>query len=389
MGNIFKELGLKEELIQGLEAQGINTPTKIQEQAIPEILLNHDIIGESETGSGKTLAYLLPLFQKVNWDKREMQAIILAPTHELAIQVNNQIKELAKNSGLPVTSAVIVGNVNIKRQIETLKKDKPHIIVGSTGRILELIKMKTIKASQVQTIIIDEADRLLDQNNISNIQDIIKTTLKERQLIFFSATIGDKTINLAKGLMKDNYKIIRVAKKMQVNPNINHVAFLAETRDKIVILRKIMNILKPEKAIAFLNKPFEIIKTLERLQFHGIKVEAIYGEAEKEERRDALNRFRLGKANLLVASDIAARGLDIKDVSHIISMDLPEDPQSYLHRAGRTARAGEKGMSISIVTDQERDIIKKYEQALGIKIELKSSIDQIVENKQGKRNNKT
>lgn len=370
MKNSFEQLGINENLVKGLAKEGINNPTKIQEKAIPEALSNKDIVAESETGSGKTLAYILPLFQKIQTEKREMQALILTPTHELAIQVNTQIKNLSNNSEVPVTSAAIIGNVNIKKQVEILKNEKPHIIVGSQGRILELIKMKKIKAHTIKTIVVDEADRLLDKDNVNNIKAIISTTLKERQLLFFSATISVKTENVAKDLMK-NYSIIKIKDKSVLNENIKHMCFVCEQRDKIVTLRKLMHILKPKRAIAFINKTYEIELAVEKLKYQGIKVEAIYGNAEKDERKKAINNFRLGKSNLLVASDIAARGLDIKGVDYIFSLDIPEETEKYLHRAGRTGRAGEKGTSICIITDKEKFLLSKYEKDLNIKIHVK------------------
>ncbi|MCY6356435.1 DEAD/DEAH box helicase [Clostridium sp. ZS2-4] len=366
----FQELQLNSNLIEGLKKEGINEPTDIQVKAIPLALENKDIIGQSETGSGKTLAYLLPIFQKIDSNKKEMQAIILAPTHELVMQIDNQIKLLSQNSGIPITSATMIGEVNIKRQIEKLK-EKPHIIVGSTGRVLQLIKMKKIRPHTVKTIVIDEGDRLLDQNNLTGVKDVIKTTMRDRQLMVFSATINEKTLNIAKGLMKET-EIIKIEEKNQVNPDITHYYITAEQRDKIETLRKLVAGLKPEKAIVFINKSDEIEITTSKLQYHHIKAHGIYGSASKEERKKALDGFRNGKIQLLIASDLAARGLDVKDVTHIFNLDLPEDSNEYLHRTGRTGRAGNLGTAISIVTKEEISLIKKYEKDFNIKIEAKT-----------------
>lgn len=366
----FHELQLNSNLIEGLKKEGINEPTDIQVKAIPLALENKDIIGQSETGSGKTLAYLLPIFQKINSDKKEMQAIILAPTHELVIQIDKQIKLLSQNSGIPVTSATMIGEVNVKRQIEKLK-EKPHIIVGSTGRVLQLIKMKKIRAHTIKTIVIDEGDRLLDQNNLNGVKDIIKTTMRDRQLMVFSATINEKTLNIAKDLMKET-EIIKIEEKNQVNPDITHYYITTEQRDKIEVLRKLVAAIKPEKAIVFINKSEEIQVTTSKLQYHHLKACGIYGSASKEERKKALDGFRSGKIQLLIASDIAARGLDVNDVTHIFNLDLPEDSKEYLHRVGRTGRAGNLGTAISIVTKEETALIKSYEKDFNIKIEAKT-----------------
>lgn len=365
----FEHLALNSNLIAGLKKEAINKPTAIQVKAIPLALENKDIIAQSETGSGKTLAYLLPLFQKINNTKKEMQAIILAPTHELVMQINKQIKRLSENSGVPVTSATIIGEVNIKRQIEKLR-EKPHIIVGSTGRILELIKKRKIHAHTIKTIVIDEGDRLLDQNNIDGVKNVIKTTMKDRQLMVFSATINKKAENIARDLMKEA-EVIRIEETKLVNPNITHMYVTTEQRDKIETLRKLVVALKPEKAIVFINKSDNIQITTLKLQYHHIKAYGIYGSAPKQERQKALEEFRRGKIQLLIASDLAARGLDIKGVSHIFNLDLTEESKGYLHRVGRTGRAGKSGTAISIITPKELGLIRNYEKDLNIIIQAK------------------
>lgn len=367
---LFKELGINEKITEGLKKEGIEYATEIQVEAIPQAILNKDIVGEAETGSGKTLAYLAPIFQNIDTNSKAVQAFILTPTHELAIQVNDVIKTLAEDSEVPVKSAAIIGNINIKKQIENLKNNKPHIVVGSTGRILQLIKLKKMKAHMIKTIVVDEADKLLDKNNVEDVKAIIKTTLKDRQLMFFSATIDERTLDVAKTLMKE-YEVIRTQTKTSMNENIEHMCFKCEQRDKILILRKVFHILNPKKAIVFVNKPDEIEILTEKLNYHGIKSEAIYGTADKEVRKRALENFKAGKINLLVASDIAARGLDIQDVECIFSYDIPEDTDNYLHRAGRTARAGKAGKSICIFTEREQGLIKQYEKTFNIKINLK------------------
>lgn len=373
MNNSFEGLGLKQSLIEGLIKNNINTPTDIQASVIPLALQNRDIIGQSETGTGKTLAFLLPIFQRIDLDKKEMQAIILAPTHELAMQIYKEIELLAKNSNMPVTAASIIGEVNVKRQIEKLK-GKPHIIVGSTGRIHELIKMKKITAYTIKTIVIDEADRLLDKNNLTNVKAVIKTTMRDRQLLLFSATLAPQTIEIARELMK-NPEIVSVKDRNTVNPDINHYYFVCEQRDKIDALRKLIHIVNPERALVFINKSDNIEITTNKLKFHKLRAEGLTGAHSKEERKKAMDDFRSGKIQILVASDIAARGLDIKGVTHIFNLDIPEDPKNYLHRVGRTARAGEKGMAISIVTEKEIEILDKYEKVFEINIQAKDMVN--------------
>lgn len=369
MLNSFNELGLSSYIVEGLKKGGITSPTEIQTKVIPLALQNKDIIGQSQTGSGKTLAYLLPIFEKVDISKREMQYIILAPTHELVMQIDSEIKSLSENSQVPVTSTPIIGEVNIKRQIDKLK-EKPHIIVGSPGRIFELIKKKKISAHTIKTIVIDEGDRLLDENNISKVKDVIKTTLRDRQLMVFSATINQKALSISKDLMKDA-QIIKIEENQVVNPNITHMYFTAEQRDKIEVLRKLVSAIKPKKSIIFMNKTEDIQIATLKLQYHHFKAYGLFGNASKEERKKAIQGFRSGKIELLIASDLAARGLDIKGVTHIFNLDLPEDSKQYLHRAGRTGRANEHGTCISIITERELSILKKCEKDFNIKFQRK------------------
>lgn len=368
MQSTFEALGLSQALITGLEKESITVPTPIQAGTIPYALKNQDIVGRSVTGSGKTLAYLLPIFEKVDAHKKEMQAIILAPTHELVVQINRQIQALAVNAGIPMNSATIMGEVNIKRQVEKLK-EKPQIIVGSSGRILELIKLKKINAHTVKTIVIDEGDRLLDENNVEGVKSVIKATQKDRQLMVFSATINDQTLQIAREFMKEP-AVVQID-ETPVNSQITHLVIRAEQREKIEVLRKLLVALQPKKALVFLNRNDKIQMTVAKLQHHQIKAAGIYGDAAKEDRKKAMDDFTYGRIQILVASDLAARGLDIKGLTHIINMDLPPDEEGYLHRVGRTGRAGNAGTAISLVTEAELPLIKKLELRLGVRIEQK------------------
>ena len=369
MKTTFDTLNLNKALITALKVEGILEPTAIQEESIPLILDKKDIIGQSETGTGKTLAYLLPIFQALDTQKRETQGLILAPTHELALQIHRQIERLAQNSGLPVTSAVIIGNVNITRQIDKLK-EKPQLIVGSSGRILELIQKRKISSQTIKTIVLDEADRLLDDHNLKTVEAVIKTTLRDRQLLSFSATMAPSILERIKALAK-NPEVVRVSNQTQVAPTITHQYFLAEQRDKFEVLRKLVRIINPDRALVFINKSEEIEVTVEKLQFHGLNAVGLHGSTVKSERGKAMAEFQSGKFQLLVASDLAARGLDIHGISHVFNLDLPEDPQLYLHRVGRTGRAGQSGLAISIVNEKELGQLKKVEIQFKIHIDPK------------------
>lgn len=364
----YTDLQLDARLINGLNKAGITEPTEIQAQAIPLLLKNKNLIGQSQTGSGKTLAYLLPLFHKINTDKREMQAIILAPTYELVMQINKEIKKLADNSEMPVSSTAIIGEVNITRQIEELRK-KPHIIVGSVGRVRELISKKKISAHTIKTIVIDEGDRLLDKDDVNRVKALIKTTMKDRQLMVFAAHIDGPALSVAQELMSQAAEVVKIKEQSLVNVSINHVYFAADSqRDKFELLRRLLNAYKPKKAIIFVNNSEDIQRVTEKLNYHHYNAQKILGRVSKEERQRALENFRSEDTHLLVASDLAARGLDIKGITHIFSLDLPKDAMEYMHRTGRTGRHGQVGTAVSIVLEREITIIRGFEKELAISI---------------------
>jgi superfamily II DNA/RNA helicase len=364
----FNDLNISDTFILGLKEENIIHPTDIQSKTIEIIMENKDLVAEAITGSGKTLAYLLPSFQRIDTDSKDLHTLVLAPTHELVIQINNVIKTLARNSNHPLRSTPIMGEVNIKRQMDYLK-EKPHIIVGTPGRVLELIQLKKIKAHQIKTLVIDEADKLLSDSNIQTVKSIIKTTLRDRQLLAFSASISEKALTSAMSLMKSP-AIINIAPE-KVNPAIEHCFVIAPQREKIDILRKLIHAVKPTKAIVFINKNESIIDVMEKLNFHKIDAVGIYGNATKQERKKAIDQFKSGQATVLVASDLVARGLDLQNLSHVINMDIPVDLNEYIHRVGRTGRAGENGVAVSIITLSQLQDIKKIERINHIHIQSK------------------
>lgn len=364
----FFSLGINNILIEALKKQGIWEPTQVQKEAIPVMLEKKDFIARSETGSGKTLAYLLPLFMGIDESLRATQAIIITPTHELAAQVHKQVTVLAENSSMNIRSGLMIGGANMARQIEKLKKEKPQIITGSAGRILDLIQKKKISAHTVKTIVIDEADRMLDALNIDTLKAVIKTTLKERQLCFFSASMGMAAVEAAKELMKADFILLEGKDNTPLPKGIKHVYIKCERREKIAYIRKLIHGLKAEKTIVFINNPENIEVTVEKLCFHELKAAGLYGAIHKEERKTALEQFRSGKVQVLVASDIGARGLDVPDVALVIQLDIPEDPTLYLHRAGRTGRSGKNGLVVSLATAYEERFVRRYSNVYHIEI---------------------
>lgn len=369
MSITFDKLNLNKDMVEALKNLKITEATEVQEKSIPLALVGKNILAQSETGTGKTLAYLLPLIEKLQKDKKEMQAIILAPTYELCMQIHNTILELKKESGVSITSTQLIGSANIARQIEKLK-DKPNILVGSAGRVLELIRKKKITAGTIKTIVLDEVDKLLDNKNIPLIKEIVKNTQKVDQFLMFSATINNSSLQLSKELVED-LEVIRVKGSNKVNEDITHNYIMVEERKKVEYLRKLIHAARPKRAIVFISNSFNVDQTLEKLKFHKINAATIHGDIDKDERKNALESFRKGKIQVLVASDVAARGLDIKGVTHVINLDTPRDPKNYLHRVGRVGRAGEKGEAYSLVDNRDLNNIRIYEKDLNLKFNRK------------------
>ena len=364
----FKELNLRDDLIKGLKKQDITSPTEVQSLSINKILDNKDLLVKAQTGSGKTLSYLLPMFEKIDTTKRETQVLILAPTHELVMQIVEQAKLLSENSGMDVTSFSIIGEVNIQKQIKNIKAIKPHIVVGTCGRVLDLIKQKKLKAHTIKTIILDEVDSLLSGNNTSVVKDIVKTTLRDRQLLGFSASLNENTIDICDSLMKEP-EIIKTKEELNINPNINHMYLYGDRRDKFTLLRKSLAATNPKRAIVFVNDEDSIEVITSKLNYHNYKAVGIFGRMTKEDRKNALNSFKIGKSKVLVSSDLSARGLDIVDITHVFNLDFPASKNEYIHRCGRTARGNRKGDTISIVTNQNLSTIRDYKR--NFKIDIK------------------
>lgn len=366
----FKELNLNLNLIEGLQKQNITEPTEVQTLSIGKILENKDLLVNAQTGSGKTLAYLLPMFEKIDTSKRETQVLVLAPTHELVMQIVDQAKLLATNSNIDVTSFSLIGEVNIQKQIKNIKAIKPHIVVGTCGRVLDLIQQRKLKAHTIKTIVLDEIDSLLSGDNTKRVKDIIKTTLRDRQVLGFSASLNENTIDICDSIMKSP-ELIKTKEELVINPNINHMYLYGDRRDKFNLLRKSIAATTPKRAIVFVNDENSIEIITSKLNYHNYKAVGIYGRMTKEDRKNALNAFKLGKAKILVSSDLSARGLDIVDITHVFNLDFPGSPNEYIHRCGRTARGKRSGDAISIVTNQNLSTIRDYKRNFNINIKPK------------------
>ena len=363
----FSDLGIIPALESALTADGITEPTAIQVEAIPALLAGKNAYISSETGTGKTLAYLLPLFAQIDLGQRTLQVIIVVPTHELAMQIFAVGRDLARQAGLHIRVQALIGGVSTKRQLEKLKS-KPHIIVGTPGRISELIKIRKIKPHTVKSIIIDEVDRLLVGESLTEIRGIIKATLRERRLVFVSATQRAETSQEAAVLAPDLVQIRAGAD--QVNAAIEHFYIECEERDKPEVLRKLLRALRPERAIVFMHRNANAEVLAAKLAHHQIAVVDLHGAHDNARRKKAIDDFRQADAKVLIASDIAARGLDIRGVSHVFNFDIPTQSKDYLHRVGRTSRAGSAGCAVSLMTAQELRLVKRYRSELDIALRV-------------------
>ncbi len=362
----FADLQLSPDLITALTKQQIDEPTPIQVAALPVLSTGKDAYLHAETGTGKTLAYLLPLFSRLDTDLAATQIVIVAPTHELAIQIQRQCCDLAQNAGWPVRVLLLIGGTSTERQIDKLKK-KPHVVVGSPGRIGELIAKGKLKTQHVRSIVIDEADRLLNEESMQSIHAIINTTPPNRQLVFASATLDTDVTRIIKTLSPE--VVMLQAGAAAVNENITHLYLICEERDKPDELRKLLHALEPERAMVFVHRNDVAERIAAKLEHHHIPVADINAALHKQDRKHAMDGFRSGEIRVLIASDVAARGLDIKGVTHVFNFDAPTLSKAYLHRVGRTGRAGQKGLAISLVTEIEARVIRHYQEELGINMQ--------------------
>lgn len=363
---MFSQLKLAPFLEKELDRMKLITPTQIQQIAIPEIMKGTSIIGKSKTGSGKTLAYLLPLVTKLDQGNKGLQGLILAPTHELAMQIYRVLEELVVETDIYID--VFIGSANIKRQLEKLKKQKPQVAVGTPGRVLELVQQKKLKIHQTTMVVVDEADRMLKEKETRQaVVEITKRVDNETQYMFFSATISDVYISDIETLIRKEITYISSDEKMETE-KVKHYYVTVDDRDRIDAARRLIYSKKIKRGIVFVNHLDKVIETTDKLKYRGYKAAALSSDSDKHERAKVLKQFQSGEVEIIVASDLVARGLDVDDVTHIINVHPPVDHDAYVHRAGRTGRMGKTGEVITIVTHKEKFIIEKFEKQLGIKI---------------------
>ena len=376
----FEELGLSQATLKAVLSMGFEEATPIQSETIPLGLKGIDLIGQAQTGTGKTAAFGIPLVEKVDVKRDAIQGIIIAPTRELAIQVSEELYKIG--SGKRVRVLPIYGGQDISRQIRSLKK-APHIIVGTPGRVLDHINRKTMHLDTVNTVILDEADEMLNMGFIEDIESILAATPAERQTLLFSATMPAPIQRMAERFMKDP-QIVRVKTKELTMPSIEQYYLEVQEKNKFDVLTRLLDIQSPELAIVFGRTKRRVDELSEALTLRGYTAEGIHGDLTQAKRMSVLRKFKEGTIDILVATDVAARGLDISGVTHVYNFDIPQDPESYVHRIGRTGRAGKKGIALTFITPREKSYLAVVEKTTRHKMEKMKAptLDEALEGQQ-------
>ncbi len=365
----FKEIGVREDIVQTLEKLGIKTPTPVQEKSIPILMQGKDLVVRSKTGSGKTIAFLMPIIHQLK-NERFIQALILSPTRELALQIG---KDLAKVS--PGTKhLVIYGGVSIEQQISRLTEGGYPIVIGTPGRILDHINRRTMNLSRVRFVVLDEADRMLDMGFIEDIQEILKHIPLEKQMSLFSATVPEEIWAIAKKYMKNPDRLILEKDEITVK-NISQTFYGCSRREKLDALMAYLkkHEIGHKKALIFVNTK-TWADTLNRILYKkGFKVKTIHADLSQNLRERVMDEFKQGRFNILVATDVAARGLHIPEVSHVVNYDLPKDAKAYIHRIGRTGRAGASGDAVSFMIQEDWPALRNIEVELQKRLEVRDA----------------
>lgn len=353
----FSDLGLEQGIIDTLTAIGYEQPTPIQEQTIKLALDERDVIGQAQTGTGKTAAFGLPTIQKIDENNEGIQALVIAPTRELAVQGQEELFRFGKSKGLKVRT--VFGGSSIEKQIKALRSGA-HIVVGTPGRLVDLIKRKAIKLDGLQTLILDEADEMLNMGFLDDIEFIIGKTPASRQTLLFSATMPDDIKKIGVKFMK-NPEHIKIAAKEMTADKIDQYYIKAKEFEKFDILTRLLDVERPDLAIVFGRTKRRVDQITRGLKLRGYRAEGIHGDLDQSKRLSVLRDFKAGHLDILVATDVAARGLDISGVTHVYNYDITQDQESYVHRIGRTGRAGKSGRSVTFVSYNEIGYLRAIE----------------------------
>lgn len=339
----FSDFKLPKQLVSNLSSMGFDTPTPIQDQALTPILNGHDLIGLADTGTGKTIAFVLPILAKLIKDPAQ-NALIIAPTRELAVQIKDDIKALS--NGLPIKTVLLIGGTGIYRQIQELKRN-PHIFIGTPGRLKDLHERGSLNLNNTHTIVLDEMDRMLDMGFVKDITKLLSFLPRERQTLLFSATIDDRVEGIAHTFMNNPLKIS--VKTGATAQNVDQDVVRLSGSDKISVLKELLKQQRFQKVLIFGRTKYGVEKLSVTLSQNGFSVGAIHGNKRQSQRQRVLTDFKTNRINILVATDVAARGIDVKDITHVINYDQPDTYADYIHRIGRTGRAGKTGRALTFV----------------------------------------
>lgn len=372
----FSDLGLNENILKAIEDMGFEEPSKIQAEVIPVLLQGSDVIGQAQTGTGKTLAFGAPILSRISTAPGKIKCIILTPTRELAIQVNDEIVRIGRH--LNVRLLPVYGGQPIDRQIKALKRGV-DIVVGTPGRVLDLIGRNVLVLDGIDFLVLDEADEMLNMGFIEDIEKIIQSSNDDRQTLLFSATMPDEIKKISKKYMKPDTKHISIVKNTMTVSTVEQYYYEIKQQNRFETLCRILDVDEPSTAIIFCKTKKGVDEVVEAMQARGYNVEGMHGDMNQNQRLNTLKKFKEESIEFLVATDVAARGIDVENISHVINYDLPQDTESYVHRIGRTGRAKRKGTAYTLVTAREYTALKQIEKATKGKIKRKEipTIDDI------------
>lgn len=376
MNNPFIELGIRHDIVNAISELGFQNPTPIQEQSIPVLLTgSNDFVGLAQTGTGKTAAFGLPLLELLDFQEKHPQALVLCPTRELCLQITNDIKNYSKKMS-NVHVVAVYGGASISDQLRHIKRGV-QIVVATPGRMLDIINRKAIDFSQVKYVVLDEADEMLNMGFQEDIDNILSTTPEEKKTWLFSATMPSEVRRIAKKYMTDPYELT-MGEKNTGNANIEHEYYVVRARDKYAAFKRIVDFNPDIFGIVFCRTKIETQEIAEALMKDGYNADSLHGDLSQQQRDKVMKRYRDRSLQLLIATDVAARGIDVNDVTHVINYSLPDEVENYTHRSGRTARAGKTGVSIAIINAKELGKIRQIERVIGkrfIKAEIPTGFD--------------
>ncbi len=360
----FADFGFKQPIMRAIQRMGFQVPSPIQEKVIPLILEGHDVVGQAHTGTGKTAAFGLPSLNNIEW-RNGVELLVITPTRELATQVSDELFSLGRFAGIRTVS--VYGGQSYRRQLDLIGRGA-QVVVATPGRLLDMLSSGKLEDFNPSIVVLDEADEMLDMGFLDDIKEIFSYLPQQRQTLLFSATMPEPIKDLAKHILYEP-KFVSVTKKETTNKDIRQLYYVIEEKDRDDAIVRLLDKEEPEKAIIFCRMKREVDRVAELLQAQGVNARGLHGDMEMRERMEVIKGFRGRDIDILVATDVAARGLNIENVSHVFNYHIPFDPESYVHRIGRTGRAGKKGTAITLVTPLEFKELERIRQKVGTKME--------------------